>query len=202
MAPKAYAGFLSRNPPRLRGLPFGRFIMAKVTPEYQRQWRAEHPEQSKEHSRKWREKNPDYFKELYQERRRDPKFVHRQKERGRQYYQTIEKARRQTEEYQERRRKRRRKCRPRETEYCRIRRAKKYKSARNFSENDWLQILKDQDYKCKYCGQPFSDDLPPTVDHVWPLSKGGHHTATNIVAACKSCNAQKHAKIPEQLSLF
>jgi len=168
---------------------------------YQRQWRIDNPEKSVEHSRKWREKNPEYFKKLNKKRRRDPEFIKKQQKRGRQYYQA-NKAKRQTEEYRERRRKRRRKYRVRETEYARRRRAQIYGAARNFSHDDWLQILEDQKHKCKYCGKPFSDDLPPTVDHVWPLAKGGNHTAINIVAACKPCNARKHKKIPKQLNLL
>lgn len=168
---------------------------------YQRQWRAEHPEQSRKYGRKWRKKNPEYHKGVGQRRRLDPEYVRRQKERGRQYYQT-QKAKRQTEEYRERRRKQRRKYRAKETEYARLRRARIYGAARNFSQDDWLRILDKQDHKCKYCGEPFSDDLPPTVDHVLPLSKGGHHTAINIVAACKPCNSQKQARVPEQLELF
>ena len=32
-----------------------------------------------------------------------------------------------------------------------------------------------------------------------PLSKGGHHERENVVAACRSCNSSKGAKI---LTLF
>lgn len=201
MAPKALHGFLGKNRHGLRGPPFWRATVSKVIPEYQRKWRAEHPEQSKEHTRRWREKNPDYFKKLYQERRLDPEFVRKEKQRKR-HYDQIHKAKRQTEEYRERRRKQRRKYRAKETEYARLRRARLYGAARNFSQDDWLRILEKQNHKCKYCDKPFSDDLPPTVDHVLPLSKGGHHTAINIVAACKPCNSQKQARIPEQLELF
>ena len=29
------------------------------------------------------------------------------------------------------------------------------------------------------------------MDHITPLSKGGDHTASNIVPCCRSCNAKK-----------
>jgi 5-methylcytosine-specific restriction endonuclease McrA len=43
---------------------------------------------------------------------------------------------------------------------------------------------------CNYCGAP----APSTVDHIVPLSKGGVHHWTNLVAACQSCNSSKGTK--------
>lgn len=34
-----------------------------------------------------------------------------------------------------------------------------------------------------------------TIDHLIPRSKGGTHTWTNVVAACKQCNSRKDDKI-------
>jgi len=82
------------------------------------------------------------------------------------------------------------------------RRARKAAVPSNFTSDDWLEILDKQDYKCKYCGKDFSDELPPEIDHVYPLSKGGSHTTSNIVAACKPCNVSKGNKLPEQLYLI
>jgi len=82
------------------------------------------------------------------------------------------------------------------------RRAHKAAVPNNFTSDDWLEVLDKQDYKCKYCGAPFSDELPPEVDHVHPLSKGGSHTIGNIVAACRPCNASKSDKLPEQIQLI
>lgn len=161
---------------------------------YHRQWRADNPQKAASYGRKWREKTPDYYKEYapryYAEHKEEQQAKHRQ------YYAEHK------EENRKRKRKWRKQNRAKETEYMRRRRARKAKVASNFSHDDWLRILEDQEYKCKYCGKPFSDDLPPTVDHVWPLVKGGGHTAINIVAACQSCNARKRSKIPEQLNLF
>ena len=39
---------------------------------------------------------------------------------------------------------------------------------------------------CSYCGSPGG-----TVDHIHPISKGGLHDASNLTAACHSCNSKK-----------
>lgn len=41
---------------------------------------------------------------------------------------------------------------------------------------------------CAYCGEP-SDKLE--VEHMTPIIKGGIHDDSNIVPACRRCNAQK-----------
>lgn len=58
----------------------------------------------------------------------------------------------------------------------------------DFTPDQWQQTLEDYGYHCAYCGG--SDDNL-TQDHVIPISKGGNHTASNIVPACKSCNSKK-----------
>ena len=51
--------------------------------------------------------------------------------------------------------------------------------------------------KCAYCGKitrtNVSDHDPDlrTIDHVIPLSKGGEHSRTNVVPACRACNDLK-----------
>jgi 5-methylcytosine-specific restriction endonuclease McrA len=55
----------------------------------------------------------------------------------------------------------------------------------------WLQVLKDNHYRCHYCGT----DGKMTLDHVIPLSKGGKHTIDNVVPACPRCNSKKRDKI-------
>lgn len=52
----------------------------------------------------------------------------------------------------------------------------------------WKQSIKNQwDNRCAYCGS--EEDI--TLDHVIPRTKGGSDHADNIVACCKSCNADK-----------
>lgn len=42
---------------------------------------------------------------------------------------------------------------------------------------------------CAYCGSPAAE-----LDHVVPLAAGGEDGPTNLVGACRSCNAKKHAR--------
>lgn len=49
-----------------------------------------------------------------------------------------------------------------------------------------LHILKRDDHRCAYCGQPAD-----TVDHIIPLNKGGTDHETNLTAACAKCNYGK-----------
>lgn len=38
------------------------------------------------------------------------------------------------------------------------------------------------------------------LDHYFPLSRGGAHETSNFVLSCRSCNARKSAKPPEQFA--
>lgn len=42
---------------------------------------------------------------------------------------------------------------------------------------------------CQYCGE-----RGDTLDHVVPRSRGGRHTWTNVVLACRRCNNRKGSK--------
>jgi len=47
---------------------------------------------------------------------------------------------------------------------------------------------------CYYCGHRFEPGKNPyrrELDHVIPLSRGGAHALSNLVAACHRCNHQK-----------
>lgn len=58
-------------------------------------------------------------------------------------------------------------------------------------------IFKRDDFSCQYCGK--NKEL--TLDHLIPKSKGGKSTWTNLVTACKKCNARKGDYTPEQAGL-
>lgn len=58
-------------------------------------------------------------------------------------------------------------------------------------------VFKRDRFCCQYCGTP--RDL--TLDHVVPRSKGGRSTWTNLVTACKRCNAIKGDRTPEKAGL-
>lgn len=59
------------------------------------------------------------------------------------------------------------------------------------SASDWAKIKGAANYRCHYCKKK----KYLTMDHVTPLSKGGHHVSSNIVPACQSCNSSKGNKI-------
>lgn len=53
-------------------------------------------------------------------------------------------------------------------------------------------------YTCYWCDLPFTEDDSIHVDHVWPLSRGGHHAVLNLVPACERCNRSKNASLPHE----
>lgn len=59
-------------------------------------------------------------------------------------------------------------------------------------------IFKRDNSECQYCGT--RRDL--TLDHVTPSSKGGQHSWTNLVTACKKCNAKKGNNTPEDAGMI
>lgn len=63
-------------------------------------------------------------------------------------------------------------------------------------EREWLplrmSILERDGFVCVYCG-----DAPAQmcVDHQTPLSRGGSHDPSNLVACCLPCNSSKGDKL-------
>lgn len=53
---------------------------------------------------------------------------------------------------------------------------------------------------CLYCGRDFRESAL-TRDHVLPLSQGGKNHWSNLVTACKRCNAHKGGRTPEQANM-
>jgi 5-methylcytosine-specific restriction endonuclease McrA len=47
--------------------------------------------------------------------------------------------------------------------------------------------------RCQYCNA-----AAESIDHVVPRSRGGQHIWTNVVAACRSCNARKRDRLLEE----
>lgn len=51
------------------------------------------------------------------------------------------------------------------------------------------ELLRERDGNhCWWCDVEFTDELPPTIDHLIPRSQGGIHTVDNCVLACEPCN--------------
>jgi len=61
----------------------------------------------------------------------------------------------------------------------------------DFSAAQWKEMKAAYDNRCVYCGRKMKR---LSQDHITPLSKGGSHTASNILPACKSCNSKKNNK--------
>lgn len=55
--------------------------------------------------------------------------------------------------------------------------------------------IRDCGRRCVYCGTFVALDTA-TLDHVYPLSRGGDHAPGNLVAACQACNQLKGAMLP------
>jgi len=55
-------------------------------------------------------------------------------------------------------------------------------------ENDKLrrEVYERDGYACVYCG-----GSPEHLDHIWPKSRGGKDTITNLVTSCQICNMSK-----------
>lgn len=57
-----------------------------------------------------------------------------------------------------------------------------------------FEVLRRDNYTCRYC---HATDSPLTVDHVIPTALGGSDDPSNLVAACRDCNAGKGASSPD-----
>lgn len=62
---------------------------------------------------------------------------------------------------------------------------------------EWAQrrreVLERDDHVCIYCGLEAR-----SIDHVIPICQGGTDDAENLVASCRSCNAEKNGRTPDQ----
>lgn len=59
------------------------------------------------------------------------------------------------------------------------------------------EILRRDNHTCRYCGAS-APDVKLTVDHVLPVALGGGDAPTNLVTACRDCNAGKSSSNPDQ----
>lgn len=65
----------------------------------------------------------------------------------------------------------------------------------DFTTEQWWQIKSEHDNRCVYCGKRYER---LTQEHKIPLIRGGLHTVSNIVPACKSCNSRKGTMTQEE----
>lgn len=58
-------------------------------------------------------------------------------------------------------------------------------------------LMKRDHYQCQYCGS----NRNLTLDHIFPRSRGGKSTWTNLLTACHRCNTRKGDRTPEEAGL-
>jgi 5-methylcytosine-specific restriction endonuclease McrA len=68
---------------------------------------------------------------------------------------------------------------------------KRHAPVNDLTADQIQQRFDEFNWHCAYCLKPFED---LEVEHTQPLSKGGSNTLSNIIPACRSCNARKGAK--------
>jgi len=56
-------------------------------------------------------------------------------------------------------------------------------------------ILLRDSFQCQYCGKT---DLPLTIDHIIPRSRGGEYSWENLITACPPCNSKKGNRTPRE----
>jgi 5-methylcytosine-specific restriction endonuclease McrA len=59
---------------------------------------------------------------------------------------------------------------------------------RTLTERQWQETIECFGHACAYC---LRTDVEITQDHVIAVSRGGGHSAGNVVPACRSCNSRK-----------
>jgi len=54
------------------------------------------------------------------------------------------------------------------------------------------KLLHKYKFQCVHCGNNDKESL--TIDHIFPVSKGGSDSIENLQILCKACNSKKGAK--------
>lgn len=90
----------------------------------------------------------------------------------------------------------------RKQEGCHRRRAQKLKlPAEKFRHED---VYERDGWICGLCTEPvdrelrYPDPMSPSLDHVVPLARGGHHVLENVQLAHLICNVKKQARVAEE----
>lgn len=76
------------------------------------------------------------------------------------------------------------------------RRAKMLLAESSLKSNEVLDLYREMEGRCGYCGIPVSLLVEGDVhlDHMNPLSRGGSDTIDNVIISCADCNLAKHDK--------
>lgn len=164
-----------------------------------KKYRESHKEQILIAKRKWTKENPEKRKAIvrrYYEKKlkEDPEWANKK---AKFYYdKDPEKARKRLREY--------RKSRPvwtRLQKYLRRTRCGSGQVDKEHLNKELeglvMEKLKNQDYKCFYCGVGIEESF--SIDHIIPLSRGGSNNIENIDLVCKPCNTKKSTRSKERM---
>ena len=61
------------------------------------------------------------------------------------------------------------------------------RTARTKVEN---KLLRRDGNECFFCGVTFSDEVPPTLEHLLSIADGGNNHASNLALCCEPCNKE------------
>lgn len=64
-------------------------------------------------------------------------------------------------------------------------------TARQIAKYWMASLLEIQNNRCAGCNRLFTYKMPPTLDHIRPLARGGEHARHNVQALCAPCNNEK-----------
>lgn len=70
--------------------------------------------------------------------------------------------------------------------------------ARKYVTIDRHYLYQRQSGTCFFCGKSLKMNTL-SVDHYLPKGAGGTNDVFNLVASCKTCNAEKHDEVPEDV---
>jgi len=154
--------------------------------EYNKEWYKNNREKELENNKKWCEENPEYGRKYRRENKENEKKRHKEYyEENKEKMLEIGRVWLKTENGKASNQRRQSKTRAGEREII-----------NTLTAEEWLDILKQHDFKCAYCGKDLFDLFTkPERDHVIPINKGGNNTKENILPSCRSCNAKKHNKL-------
>lgn len=137
--------------------------------EYRKKWISNNRSKSVGYSKKWRENNKD--KRLSYLKANEEKFSAYQKEWKKDHPEA-------------------------RTRWNQKRRARKNATHIPYTDQELICILEAQNFQCANpCCNKDLNIFAKEIDHVVPLSKGGHDAIGNLQWLCKSCNRRKHSTL-------